>query len=96
MRNDLIKAINEKKLVRLYYSEGYRTVEPHAYGLGNSGNDLLRGYQVDGASESDKPTGWKLFKLDEIRDLSLTENIFEERKGYRRGDSAMQKIYAEI
>ena len=96
MRQELIEAIKNQKVIRLHYSAGYREVEPHAYGLGTSGNELLRGYQIGGASESGASQGWKLFKLDEINSLDVTDTSFAERNGYKKGDKAMDRIYAEL
>lgn len=96
MRQELIEAIKNQKVIRLHYSAGYREVEPHTYGLGTSGNELLRGYQTGGASQSGANQGWKLFKLDEVNSMDVTDDSFTERPGYKKNDSAMSVIHAEI
>lgn len=65
-KSAICEAIQSRKVLRFYYDGGFRHVEPFCYGLGTSDNELLRAYQIDGASESNEFRGWKLFKVDEI------------------------------
>lgn len=89
--------INNKQLVNLYYDGGYRTIEPHCLGMGNSGNYLLRAFQISGHSNSGKRRDWKLLDLKKIRNCVLLDQKFQHsRIGYVRGDSAMRMIYAEL
>lgn len=57
-------AIRAKERLVFNYYPGDRVIEPHALGRSKSGDLLLRAYQVEGASDSGKPVGWKLFRLD--------------------------------
>lgn len=93
-KSAICEAIQSRKVLRFYYDGGFRHVEPFCYGLGTSDNELLRAYQIGGASESNEFRGWKLFKVDEISSLSITDDTFEiRRQGYNPNDSAMQQIY---
>lgn len=94
----IITAIRERRLLRLMYEGGYRTVEPHAYGNNDkSGHDLLRAYQVDGSSKSFQFVGWKLFRRDEVHSIELLDQRFSApRPDYKRGDKAMSRIFAEL
>ena len=96
--SNICDAIRNRQLLRLNYNWGYRTVEPHAYGLNDNGHELLRVYQVAGASESGEPRGWKLLRVDEIHGLAiLEENFSGPRQGYKRGDKALDaRIYCEL
>ncbi len=98
MNSVICQAINNRKLLKLAYHWGFRLVEPHAYGVNNNGHDLLRCYQVGGASDSGQPKGWKLFRVDEIHQLHVTEDSFSRpRDGYKRGDTALdRKIYSQL
>lgn len=98
MDSTICSAIREHKLIQLHYEWGHRVIEPHAYGVNNEGHELLRAYQVSGASQSHEPVGWKLFRVDEIRRLVLLEHTFQgARRGYKRGDKAMSyQIYCEL
>ncbi|RJR08456.1 hypothetical protein C4588_05560 [Candidatus Parcubacteria bacterium] len=93
MDHVLYSAISAKNLIRFYYDGGFRIVEPFCYGRGKSGNDLLRGYQVDGHSNSGHPA-WKLFNVSKISNLSVTDKGFNNiRPHYNPQDSAMKYIY---
>lgn len=91
-------AIQNRNLLRLTYDGGFRTVEPHAYGHNDSkDHDLLRAYQVSGSSKSFEYVGWKLFRCDEIQAIEvLSDHFGAARLGYKRGDGALDRIYAEL
>ncbi|MBI5115043.1 hypothetical protein HZA56_01060 [Candidatus Poribacteria bacterium] len=94
----ICEAIRERRLLRLNYHWGHRIVEPHAYGLNDNGHELLRVFQVSGASESGEHHGWKLLRVDEIHGLEILKEQFEgSRPGYKHGDKAMdQRIYCQL
>jgi hypothetical protein len=72
-----------------------RVVEPHAYGLSLTGNEVIRCYQTGGTSDSGEV--WKLVKVGEIELLTVTEEHFVgERSGYARGDKRMSTIFCEL
>ncbi len=98
MKQSLCRAIRGRRLLRLNYHWGYRTVEPHAYGLNDNGHELLLVYQVAGASRSGKPQGWKHLRLDEIRELTVLDDTFPgPRPGYRHDDKALdRRIYCQL
>jgi hypothetical protein len=95
---NIATAIRERRLIRLVYDGGYRTVEPHAHGHNNKKNhDLLRAYQVSGSSKSFEYVGWKLFRCDEMLSFQVLEDRFSgPRDGYKRGDKALDQIYSEL
>lgn len=98
MNHLICQAIQQRKVIRLNYHWGFRLIEPHAYGSNDKGHELLRAYQVGGASDSGQPFGWKLFRLDEVHQLHVTEEDFSgPRTGYKRGDKALDKqIYCQL
>jgi predicted DNA-binding transcriptional regulator YafY len=86
----LVAAIEGRRLVSIWYDPGVRVIEPHALGYGSDGRLLLRAFQVAGASASDQPVHWKLFRLDRIRDAKLNGGSFRKpRPEYQRDDCAM-------
>ena len=96
MNPDICAAIHKRRLVRFSYDPGIRTVEPYAYGIGDGGRELLRGFQIAGGTRS-REYAWKLFRVDEIRDLVVLDDTFEgPRDGYMRNDPSMTKIYCEL
>ena len=97
MHTAICDAIRERRLIRFYYDGGQREVEPHCYGQGKSGHDLLRGYQVSGVSRSGEAVGWKLFRVDEMTGLSASADRFSAaRAGYDRFDDAMTQVYCSL
>jgi predicted DNA-binding transcriptional regulator YafY len=93
----ICSAIESKKVIRFYYKGGFRRVEPFCYGVSTTGNEVLRAYQTGGYSESGNPIGWKLFRVSEISNLTLTDEHFDGvRPGYNPDDSAMTTIYCHV
>ena len=92
MQSVLIAAIEGRRLVSIWYDPGVRVVEPHALGYGSDGQLLLRAFQIEGASASNAPFNWKLFRLDRMRDARFNGRTFPApRPGYNRDDPAMTR-----
>ncbi|GIV04287.1 MAG: hypothetical protein KatS3mg015_3117 [Fimbriimonadales bacterium] len=90
-------AIGSRRVLRFYYGGGPRTVEPHCYGRSRKGDELLRGYQTGGYSESRESVGWKLFHVSDISGLQLTGDSFVgPRAGYNPQDSAMEIVFCRL
>lgn len=96
MNTSIVQAIQEQRKLELRYSGYSRTVEPHAYGRDKGGEEILRCYQVSGGSVSGEKIGWKILKVHEVFSLNLLKEKFDARKGYKRGDKAMEYIFAQI
>jgi predicted DNA-binding transcriptional regulator YafY len=96
IENLISDAIKSCKVIEFYYDGLLRTVEPYTYGSTSRGEDALRAYQVSGDSVSGQQSGWKLFKLMKINNLSEVNENFEPRSEYRLGDSAFSNIFCEI
>jgi hypothetical protein len=97
MRTIIIDAIQERRRLFVDYDPGHRVIEPHAFGLGSDGQELLRAFQVSGATHGGDPHNWKMFRCDEIRVLGDAGSFEGPRPGYRRGDRHMKGgIIAEL
>ena len=53
------------------YGKGYRDIEPVCLGISKSGNFVLRAWEIEGSSHSNKVEGnpipgWRLFRIDKI------------------------------
>lgn len=98
MNSEIVRAIRERKLIKLNYDPGERLVEPHVYGESKDGNNLLRCFQVSGASASNEHKDWKLFRTDKISGLAVQADGFSgPRQGYNPDDPAMKgQIYAAL
>ena len=88
----IARAIAEKRVLKFTYDGEPRVVEPHVYGRGVKGDDLLKCWQPNGFDG-----GWKLFRVSDMRTLHPTQESFSgPRQGYRRRDPALERIYAEL
>ena len=95
MNQLIIDAVNGRKCLELRYHGYSGIVEPHAYGRDKDG-EVLRCYQTSGGSVSGERAGWKLLKVREIFSLQLLKDIFLIRKEYKKGDKAMERIFAQL
>ncbi len=95
--NKIIKqSVINKNIIKFTYNKFKREVEPYCYGISKKGNQVLRGYQIDGESSTEK-YGWKLFDVSKIDDLQITDRIFSDiRKEYSENDKSMSLIYCQI
>jgi len=81
-RNVIIKAINDRKLLRFSYRNSVKIVEPHL--LGERKKKLcLSAYQVDGSSKSGVIIPWREYLLDEMKEVEILPAVFKgTRPGY--------------
>jgi len=97
MDNKFYNAVRNRNLLEFSYKGHHRVVEPHAYGMTPKGNEVLRGYQTSGTSESGVVPDWRLFSINKIENLTvLNTNFSQPRFGYKPGDSAMEEIFCEF
>ena len=96
MKQIIIQAIENKKLLELIYDGGRRVVEPHCFGRNSKGNEIVRAFQVDGYSSTGK-MGWKLYDIAKVSSLILIDEVFlNPRPDYVKGDKGMTIIYCEL
>lgn len=90
----LIKnAIDQKKIITFFYGKGgKRTVEPYHLGKTARGNYALRGYQLNGYSETENDR-YKIFILGYINYVKITDSIFEVRQDYKQTDKNIDIEY---
>ena len=92
MHEKLLLAIHDRYLIQFVYHGKLRTGEPQCYGVGNKGTALLRVYVLSGSSQPEP-----LFDVSKIQDLTLLDERFvKPGPNYKKGDSAMRTIYAEL
>lgn len=95
----IINAIKAKSVLKVNYKmEGERLIEPFCYGVGSTGNELLRAWQVSGFSNHPgKLLPWRLFVVGNMSEIQVTEENFEgKRPNYNANDSAMTEIYCHV
>jgi predicted DNA-binding transcriptional regulator YafY len=103
--SDVRDSISNSKTVVIYYDgkdnggKGYRTIEPVCLGYSKRGNLVLRAWETEGASWSDKNDenylpGWRLFRLDKIFTFQPTMDKFIEMRPFYNpdGDRSMTRV----
>jgi len=95
MNMEICEAIEKRNIIRFYYNGGIRIVEPFCYGIHrNTGNGVLRAYQIDGSSKSGKMKGWEPFEVIKISEIEVTGNQFQgNRIECNPNDSHMSKVF---
>jgi hypothetical protein len=94
--SSICRAIFERKLLTLTFKYGTGVVEPYCFGRTKDGTDLLRAYQVRGASDEGEPTGWKFFRFDAIVAMAISQDPFIPRPDFRRNDRAFERIHCQL
>ena len=101
---DIQRSINMKNIITINYNgreygKGYRDIEPVCFGISKSGNFVLRAWEIEGSSHSNKVRGnpipgWRLFRLDKILTYALQgDNFTEVRPKYNpNGDRSMARV----
>ena len=96
MKQLIIDAIANKLVLSFSYNGFPRVVEPHAMGVSRAGKEVLRCYQTHG-SHITPGHDWDLCDLGKIAGIKTTGEIFASaRNGYKRGDSHMTQIFAQL
>ncbi len=103
--SDVQDSIKQKKVIIIYYDgddnggKGYRTIEPVCLGYSKRDNLVLRAWEREGASWSEKNEGnylpgWRFFRLDKIFTYRPTmDNFIEMRPNYNpNGDRSMSRV----
>ena len=67
-------AIEQTRLIRFFYENKERVVEPHDYGIQNGSFKLLS-YQIGGSSSGSLPD-WRWFEVDAISQIQLLDQTF--------------------
>ena len=102
--DDVQKSIKQKNVITINYQgdeygKGYRDIEPVCLGISKKGNMVLRAWERQGASHSNKVEGnpipgWRMFRLDKILSFKPTTEKFDTpRPGYNfTGDKSMNRV----
>ncbi|HUG21448.1 WYL domain-containing protein [Piscinibacter sp.] len=90
-------AIRARRRLSFSYGGHPRVVEPHVHGVDATGHVALSAYQVRGGSQTDEPVGWKHFRLDDVRHLTVLDETFPDpRPGYNRADKTFMVVYSQL
>lgn len=100
-RSDIMNGMAKRRIMELNYDDeedpggkGRRWIQMYCYGVSKAGNDVVRVYQVGGDTKTIQP-GWKLFRVDRMKNLRKLSGTFDEAKPLFNptGDKDMIKIY---
>ena len=87
----LVEAIETRQRLACMYHRKARIIEPQCYGLGRKGQELLRVHQIEGGDQKEP-----LFSPSDIEDLQVIGTFTRPGPRYKRGDSAMVTIFAQL
>jgi hypothetical protein len=91
MRELFVRAIRERRILRVVYPPGERLIEPYAIGFTQAGHIVVRAWQREGVSASGGEEGLKLMRLDRFTLAEPTEiHFFGPRPAYQPDDPAMK------
>jgi hypothetical protein len=84
IRESVIAAIDERRVVRLRYEGGPapRTVHPHVLFRTSTDRECVDGYQVSGPTHGGPLPGWRQFDLERIVSLTSAAGTFALAPGY--------------
>jgi predicted DNA-binding transcriptional regulator YafY len=103
--DQVTNSIKNRNVVTIYYDgeedggKGLRTIEPYCVGTSKAGNQVLRAWDMEGASHTAKTgeqplPGWRLFRLDRIGNYSTDprQTFDTARPLYNPDDKGMKGI----
>jgi len=104
-KDSVINSIKNRDVVVIYYDgdepggRGLRTIEPVCLGVSKADNEVLRAWDLEGASHTaykgEQPIpGWRIFKLNKINSFKPTGEKFNTpRPGYNpNGDKTFKSV----
>jgi len=92
MEETIRTAIAERRLLVFRYSEMQRIVQPHILGVDRGGHLSLSAWQIAGTG-----VGWRLFHLDHVATLALSEKRFRgSAQGYNPDDPSFVRVLARL
>lgn len=90
-------AIAERQLLMFGYRGTVRVVEPHLYGRTTAGHEGLSAWMRPGWSRADPHGAWRLFRLDDVVNLSLLPEHFPApRPDYNPDDPHFVEVFCQL
>ena len=97
LASPICDAIRRGRLLELEYEGLRRVVAPYCHGRSRAGREVLRAVQVAGASRSGKLGMGKLWLVDKMAGVRVSEQPFAPTDpDYNPDDSAMAEIHCRI
>ncbi len=96
-KSTICVAIRELRLLEFDYRGYHRIAAPYCHGTSALINEVVRAIQVGGASRSGHFGSGKLWIVDEMRNLRLTDEVFvPDDPHYNPNDSAIVRIHCRV
>lgn len=93
----ICEAIRKRTVLRFFYHGRLRIVEPQCHGISTAGNEVLRGVQTGGESETGATAFGKLFEVAKMSDLRETGEVFAgPGRGYNPQDKGMVVVHCHL
>jgi predicted DNA-binding transcriptional regulator YafY len=92
----ICRAIADRKIIQFWYKDKQRIVEPYLCGITSAGHYNLRAFFIGGESETAFEPDWRMFRLDEMSMLQITEETFEGFEGKRMYYNPNDKAFIDI
>jgi hypothetical protein len=93
----ICEAIQRRLLLEFDYDGLHRVVQPYVHGRSTVGREVLRAIQVGGQSRSARITSGKLWSVEKLTGLRLSEQGFvPDDPNYNPNDTAMETIHCRI
>ena len=93
----ICEAIRRRALIEFDYDGQRRVVQPYVHGTSATRREVLRGVQVGGASRSGGFGFGKLWLVEKMRRLRISdERLRDPQRDYNPDDSAMIAIHCRI
>jgi hypothetical protein len=80
--SSITEAIETFLLLEFDYNDLARIVEPYELGVSKDGYHLLRCYQIGGESSHKRINGWKIFRLDYMSSVEVSDVDFIASQEY--------------
>jgi hypothetical protein len=96
-RDSICEAIRRHTLLEFRYHGLHRVVEPYCYGISTRGAEVLRAVQIGGSSSSGGFGFGKLWLIEDIVDLQMTDKPFKpDDPNYNPNDSGMTQVLCRV
>ena len=89
MNQIILTAVRDRRRIRFWYDNEFRTVEPHCYGRDAHGSGSLIGFQL-GSNR------WRWFHVPWMTRLSPMSETFEPRPDYDPEVLGMAEVLAQV
>lgn len=95
---DFSEAIQNRNFVAFKYDGHPRVVIPAAFGIhATTGNEVLRGYQVEGTGNSRPVPFWDLFLTGKMSGVEVLDSQFiQDPPHYSPNDKHIDPIHAQL